>query len=163
MAATSASNYKEIFPEDTVTIIESLKEHYELTEILEVLDVFGDDWAQEHLETILNTEDRDALYEFLQEYGNTSLEYYEKFVGLYVLYDEGAVKAYIKCVGIDYLDDFQDAYYEYFSTVREFVEDYLESHEVEIPSWVVLDYEATWNSSLRHDYLEENGYYFRRI
>jgi hypothetical protein len=24
-----------------------------------------------------------------------------------------------------------------------------------------IDYETTWNSNLRHDYLEENGYYFR--
>lgn len=163
MAATSASNYKEIFPEDTVTIIESLKEDYELTEILEVLDVFGDDWAQEHLETILDIEDKDALYEFLQEYGNTSLEYYEKFVELCDDYDEGAVKAYIEAVGIDCLYEFEEAYEGYFSTVRDFVEENLESHEVEIPSWLVLDYEATWNSSLRHDYIEENGYYFRRI
>ena len=163
MAATSASNYKEIFPEDTVTIIEELKGDYELTEILEVLDVFGDEWSQAQLEDILNIEDKNALYEFLQEYGNTSLEYYEKFVELCDDYDEGAVKAYIECVGIDYLESFEDAYYGYFSTVWKFIDEYLDSTCTEIPYWVVLDYEATWNSSLRHDYLEENGYYFRRI
>ena len=163
MAATSASNYKEIFPEDTVTIIEELKEDYELTEILEVLDTFGDDWAQEHLETILNIEDKDALYEFLQEYGNTSLEYYEKFVELCNDYDEDAVKAYIECVGIDYLYEFEEAYCGHFSNVREFVEDYLESTGTEIPSWLSVDYEKTWYSAFRHDYIEEKGYYFRRI
>ena len=163
MAVTFSSNYKEVFPEDTVTIIEELKEYYELTEILEVLDVFGDEWSQAQLETILNTEDRDALYEFLQEYGNTSLEYYEKFVDLCNDYDEDAVKAYIECVGIDYLYEFEEAYCGHFNNARDFVEDYLESTGTEIPSWLSVDYEKTWYSAFRHDYIEEKGYYFRRM
>ena len=163
MAATSASNYKEIFPEDTVTIIEELKGDYELTKILKVLDIFGDYWGIAEIETILNTEDKNALYEFLQEHGNTSLEYYEKFVDLCNDYDEGAVKAYIEAVGIDYLYEFEEAYWGHFDSVRQFIDEYLDSTCTEIPSWLRVDYEATWNSSLRHDYLEENGYYFRRI
>ena len=135
MAVNLVSNYKEIFPEDTVTIIEELKEDYELTEILEVLDTFGDYWGSAEIETILNTGDRDSLYEFLQEYGNTSLEFYEKFVKLCLLYDEDAVRAYIKCVGIDYLNEFQDAYYGYFDSVRGFIDEYLDSTCTEIPSW----------------------------
>ena len=163
MAVTFSSNYKEVFPEDTVTIIEELKEEYQLTEILEVLDVFGDEWSQAQLEDILNIEDKNALYEFLQEHGNTSLEYYEKFVELCDDYDEGSVKAYIECVGIDYLYEFEEAYRGHFDSVRQFIDEYLDSTCTEIPSWLRVDYEATWNSSLRHDYLEENGYYFRRI
>ena len=163
MAITLASNYKEVFPEDTVARIEELKEDYELNEILEVLDTFGTDWTLLQLQDILNVEDKDSLYEFLQEYGNDSVEYYEKFVDLCEDYNEDAVRAYIEAVGIDCLYEFEEAYQGYFSTVRDFVEENLESHEVEIPSWLVLDYEATWISSLRHDYIEENGYYFRRI
>lgn len=163
MAITLESNYKEIFSEDTVARIDELKEDYELKEILEVLDVLGDDWTLLQLQDILNTEDRDALYDFLQEYGNTSLGLYEKFVGLCEDYDEDAVKAYIEAVGIDCLYEFEDAYEGHYGSIRDFVEEQLESHVIEIPSWLSIDYEATWNSSLRHDYLEENGYYFRRM
>ena len=163
MAITFESNYKEIFSEDTVAIIEELKEDYELKEILEVLDVFGDDWTLLQLQDILNTEDRDALYEFLQEYDNYSVEYYGKFVDLCENYDEDAVKAYIECVGIDNIYQFEEAYEGHFGSVSDFVEETLERYEIEIPSWVSIDYETTWNSSLRFDYLEENGYYFRRM
>lgn len=163
MAITLESNYKEIFPQDTLEIIESLKEDYELKEILEVLDTFGDDWTLLQLQDILNTEDRDALYDFLQEYGNYSVEYYGKFVELCEDYDEDAVRAYIECVGIDNIYQFEEAYEGHYGSVRDFVEEQLEVMETEIPSWLSIDYETTWNSSLRHDYLEENGYYFRRM
>jgi hypothetical protein len=161
MAITLETNYKEIFSEDTVTIIESLKESYELNDILEVLDVLGDDWTETQLEDILNTEDKDALYDFLEAYGHSSLEYYEKFVDLCFDYDEDAVSAYIECVGIDRIYEFEEAYEGHYGSIRDFVEEQLEVMEAEIPSWLSIDYETTWNSNLRHDYLEENGYYFR--
>lgn len=163
MAITLESNYKEIFSQDTVTIIESLKESYELNDILKVLDVLGDDWTETQLEDILNTEDKDALYGFLDTHGNSSLEYYEKYVDLCDDYCEDAVGAYIDCVGIDCIYEFEEAYRGNFPTVRDFVEDLMDSMGTEIPSWLSIDYEATWNSSLRHDYLEENDYYFRRM
>jgi hypothetical protein len=45
--------------------------------------------------------------------------------------------------------------------VDDFVENYIENIGETIPSWICVDYEATWNASLRFDYTEENGYYFR--
>lgn len=163
MATTLTSNYQEIFNEDTLARIEELKEDYELTEILDVLDTFGEDWTQLQLQDILDTEDKEALYEFLEDYGNSSLEYYEKFVDLCDDFDEDAVKAFIECMGIENLYDFEEAYEGHYGSVRDFVEEQLESTGTEIPSWVVLDHGATWQCSLRHDYVEENDYYFRRI
>lgn len=163
MALTFESNYKEVFSKDTVEIIESLKENYELQDILEVLDVLGDDWTETQLEDILNVEDKDSLYDFLEVYGNSSLEYYEQFVALCDDYDEDAVRAYADHVGIMCLAGFDEAYSGEFSTVREFVEDVMESMGTEIPSWLCVDYQQTWDYSLRHDYFEENGYYFRHI
>lgn len=162
MALTFESNYKEVFPQDTVEIIESLKENYELKDILEVLDTLGDDWSESLLEEILNVEDKDALYDFLETYGHSSFVYYEKFVELCEDYEADAVKAYIDHVGIEYLDGFEDAYYGEFYTIREFVEDIMESMGTEIPSWLCVDYQKTWDFSLRHDYFEENDYYFRK-
>ena len=151
------------YSEDTLAHIEELKEDYSLEEIHDVLDTFGEEWTLLQLQDILNTEYKDALYEFLQQYGNDSVEYYETFIDLCDTYDEDAVKAFIECMGIDSLPDFEDSYYGEFDSVRDFVEEQLESMGTEIPSWVSIDYEKTWECELRHDYVRENGYYFRRI
>lgn len=151
------------YNEDTLARIEELKEDYSMEEIHDVLDTFGEDWTLMQLQDILDTEDKDALYEFLQQYGNDSVEYYEKFVDLCDDYDEDAVKAFIECMGIDSLPNFEESYYGEFDTVGDFVDEVMESMGTEIPSWVYIDYESTWISSLRHDYVRENGYYFRRI
>ena len=151
------------YSEDTLARIEELKEDYSLEEIHEVLDTFGEEWTLLQLQDILNTEDKDALYEFLQQYGNDSVEYYETFIDLCDTYDEDAIKAFIECMGIDSLPDFEEAYYGEFDTVQDFVEEHLEASGADIPSWVCVDYEDTWQCNFRHDYVRENGYYFRRI
>jgi xanthine dehydrogenase molybdopterin-binding subunit B len=33
----------------------------------------------------------------------------------------------------------------------------------DIVEWVVIDHEATWESALRHDYTELDGFYFRNV
>jgi hypothetical protein len=35
--------------------------------------------------------------------------------------------------------------------------------DLNIPTWIVIDVEATWETALRFDYYEENGYYFRHL
>lgn len=59
--------------------------------------------------------------------------------------------------------DIDEAYYGEFATVREFIDNIISENGVEIPNWVSVDAEGTWESALRFDFMEENGHYFRQI
>lgn len=64
------------------------------------------------------------------------------------------------------------AYYVgYFIDRRAFIDDYLETFGVEIPSYLAIDYKTTWEADLRHmfDFVPEDednpegaGWYFRQ-
>ena len=56
-----------------------------------------------------------------------------------------------------------ETYQGYYERVKDFVEQILEQIGVEIPSWLVVDLEGTWNSSLRYDYSEHNDHYFYNV
>lgn len=68
-------------------------------------------------------------------------------------------------LGIETADEFSSAFVfwteDRWNWQREFVEDLIESHggrdltsDAGLLSWAVIDYEATWDSNLRHDYTE---------
>jgi hypothetical protein len=169
MSITLTANYKETLTPEIVEMVDNLVENgYELEDVLTDLDYFGPDYY-ENFEEILDCKentgaDNSDLYDFLEEYGVEGLPYYEKYKELK---DDGvdkdAVDAYISCCGIEDIERFEESYEGEFDRVEDFVECILESMGEEIPSWLVIDHEATWNCSLRHDYFEENGFYFRNI
>lgn len=57
--------------------------------------------------------------------------------------------------------DIDDCYVGEYSSIRDFVEEQIEAFVDDMPSWIAIDYEATWHSALRFDYVEEDGHYFR--
>jgi hypothetical protein len=101
------------------------------------------------------------LYDYIEEQGIDELEFFDKYQEMMDNYDEGAVKAFLSMYSVSDLHHFEDAYEGYFDRVEDFVENYMENMGENIPSWISIDYEATWNASLRFDYDEEDGYYFR--
>ena len=168
MAITLTTNYKETLTPEIVEIVDDLVENgYELEEVLTVLDYFGEQY-QEHLQAIMEMlEDTDAskseLYDYLEEQGIDELEFFDKYKELMDNYDEGAVSAFLSLNYVSDLHQFKESYEGEFDRVDDFVEYILENSGEEIPSWLCIDAEATWNCSLRHNYDEENGYYFRRM
>jgi hypothetical protein len=169
MSITLTANYKETLTPEIVEIVDNLVENdYELEEVLTVLDYFGEEYS-EHLEAILECRDDNCaensdLYDFVTEFSIDDLEYFTDYYNLKEnSYDKDAVDAYISCCGIESIAGFEEAYEGEFNDVEAFVEYILENSGDDIPSWVVIDHEATWNCSLRHDYFEENGFYFRNM
>jgi hypothetical protein len=166
MTITLSATYKETLTPEIVEIVDNLVENdYDLENILIVLDYFGEEY-QKNLEEIIEVlEDTDSsrsdLYDYIEEHGVDNLEYFEKYSELRDDHDPAAVDAFISLYDLSGLEDFEDAYEGQFNRVEDFVEHYMEVNDVEIPTWVCVDYEATWNCSLRHDYCEENDYYFR--
>jgi hypothetical protein len=168
MSITLSTTYKETLTPEIVEIVDNLVENgYDLEDLLITLDYFGEEY-QKNLEEIIdckeNTDvDNEELYDFVEEYSIDDLQYFEDYKSAVDDYNEDAVKAYVKCCGIECVAGFEDAYEGEFDDVEAFVDNFMENSGEEIPSWLYIDYHQTWNSSLSHDYFEENGFYFRNI
>ena len=137
MSITMTKNWKNILSPITVEFIEEncIEGEYALDDALEFIDEHGED-------------------DFLTFY-DTYIEQGEK-----VGYD--VVDAFIKENGIVNVEYCEDAFAGCYSSEADFVEEYLENVlEVEIPAWVVVDYQATWDASVRFDYDFVDGYMFR--
>ena len=167
MSITLTDNYKETLAPSTVMIVDELVENgYELEEVLVFVDYFGEEFS-EVLESIIDMENdtgagKSEVYDFIQEHGINNLEHFVEYWRLLDVHYQGPIDAFISLYGVNHLHNYDDYYFGEFRDVREFVEYVLEMEGTEIPSWVEVDYDATWECSLRHDYDEENGYYFRK-
>ena len=102
----------------------------------------------------------DAL-EFIATYGEDDfVTFYEDYIeqGEKVGYE--VVDAYIEYYGVCRVDEVEEAYAGLYSTAADFAEEfYTDTLGYDIPVELVIDWEATWESSLRFDYdFVEAGY-----
>ena len=134
MPITLTANYKETLNAETVEKIdELLDEQYSLEDILEFID---------------NRNEEDFV------------SFYEEYVrcGEAIGYD--AVDALIEEMGsICDVEDCDERYQGVYESTADFAEETVQSCYGDIPSIVVVDWEATWEQSLRYDYTAcEVGY-----
>jgi hypothetical protein len=163
---TLSTTYKETLPAEIVAIVDNLVEdNYDLDDILSVLDYFGEENYENLVSIFEMLEDTGAsksdLFDYIEEQGIDELEFFDKYQEMMDNYDEDAVKAFLSLYSVSDLHAFEDVYEGHFDDVEAFVDNFMENMGETIPTWVVVDYEGTWNYTLRHDYNEENGYYFR--
>ena len=85
----------------------------------------------------------------------------EKFQELCENYPQKAVEIYYENIGN--FDDFEEAYEGEYDSDAHFTEEWIANMGDNIPSYIVIDYQATWDSALRYDYWEEDNYFFRNI
>jgi hypothetical protein len=85
----------------------------------------------------------------------------EKFLELCESYPQKAVEIYYENIGN--FDDFEEAYEGEFDSEAHFTEEMIANMGENIPSWIVIDYQETWDSMLRFDYWEEDNYFFQNI
>ncbi len=142
MPVTMSSNYKEVFSKETVEQIEELIEFdYQLNEVLDFLDTYGEDkieYFEPYSQAIENIGCDDA---------------------------QEIVDRYVDSNGIEYVEGCDELYQGNYQSVEEFI-DVMELIDYDIPSWLCIDYEATWDSALRFDYDKIDapyGYDFWRI
>ena len=142
MPVTMTSNYKEVFSKETVEKIEELTEYsYELDDLIDFVDAYGEDkfeYVEAYLDAINNIGIDDA---------------------------KEVIDNYVDSNGIEYVEGCDELYQGNYQSVEEFIDE-LELIDYDIPSWLVIDYEATWESAIRFDYdkIESSyGYDFWRI
>jgi len=104
------------------------------------------------------------IREFIEEFGynNFISGYYETWADLTDHYDDDAIRAFVDEYSIRDIESFEDAYYGQYSTVTEFVQEFMDAMGDETPSYVVVDYIETWNRNLRFDFDFVDGYIFNK-
>tara|TARA_B100001094_G_scaffold263760_1_gene265500 strand:- start:100 stop:534 length:435 start_codon:yes stop_codon:yes gene_type:complete len=143
MPVTMTSNYKEVFSKEVVEKIEDLSEYcYELNDLIEFVDTYGED-----------------KFEYVEDY-------LDVVNNIFCDDPKDVVDRYVEETGIEYIQGADEMYEGNYESVEQFIDD-RELIDHEIPSWIVIDYEATWDSALRFDFEKIDdpkfGYDFWRI
>ena len=134
MSITMTANYKEIFAAATVEKIdELLEDNYALDDMLEFIDNHNE---------------------------NDFVTFYEEYVtqGEDIGYD--VVDAFIEYHGVAYVEHVRDAYRGTYDSGADFAEEYYNDVYGDVPSFLVVDWEATWEQSMRYDFDFVDGYVF---
>lgn len=126
MTVTLTSNYKETLNAATVEMIDNLQDElYDLQAMLEFID-----------------ENSEADF----------VEYYEEYVRCGEAIGFEAVDALIAESGIDYITDCDERYQGCYQSTADFAESFCAEMGYDVPSLIVVDWEATWDTNLYYDF-----------
>lgn len=104
------------------------------------------------------------IYEFIENHGEDNLvEYYETYVQLGDDHSYDAVDAFVEEFGFECLENFEDAYHGQWESEADFAESFVnDCYGLDFPEFIVIDWEATWERNLRHDFIFNDGFIFDR-
>jgi len=86
-------------------------------------------------------------------------EYMEIYNDLCDEYTQQAVDFFLTSWSDCNLEDFRDYYIGYYDSEADFAENWYDV--LDIPVQIVVDWQATWDVNLRHDFYFMSGYVFR--
>jgi len=76
-------------------------------------------------------------------------------------YGADAVDAFLEIYDEDDLNSFEDAYQGSYDSEADFAEQFTtDCYGLDIPSFVIVDWQATWEVGLRYDYDFQDGFVF---
>jgi len=126
MSVTLTANYKEVLAAEIVEKINDLIDDYDLDDMLEFVDNHGE---------------------------ADFVAYYEEYVRVGDIIGYEAVDALIEEMGaVSYIEDCEERYRGFYHNEAEFAEEYYNELNGEVDAFLVVDWEATWESSLRYDF-----------
>ena len=98
------------------------------------------------------------MCDFIENYGETEfLTYYETYHRLVDDYGQLVVDEFAEEFDVDSVEHFEEMYQGQYESGAEFAEQICRDCGYitrELPSWVEIDWEKTWEANLRHDYIE---------
>ena len=113
--------------------------------------------TEETKELLEDVMDEELALEFIKEHGEDEFaEYYEQYEALVEEYGKGLVDGYIEDYFVDAVQYFEDSYQGEYEGGAEFAEQMTSDCGYisrDMPSWVEIDWEATWEN-LSYDYTE---------
>ena len=145
------SEYKELIKKDTIKIGEDVEMSEYRAETQELIDELVDDGN-----------DLEVLEDFIREHGETYfLTYIEEYLQAVDQYDEEVVAAFLDIFDIDSIGSLSDAYQGDYESGAQFAESLVaDCYSMDMPSWVEVDWQATWDNALSYDYSESDGHIF---
>ena len=98
------------------------------------------------------------MCEFIENYGETELQtYYETYHKLCEDYDQRLVDEFAEHYDIDTVEHFEEMYQGQYDSGAEFAEmiasdcGYISR---DMPSWIEIDWQKTWDNALSYDYTQ---------
>ncbi len=142
------AEYKELIKKDTIKIGEDVEMTDSVTELFNELVDDGND--------------ADDLQAFIDEHGKSNfVDYIEEYLQAVDQYGEEVVAAFLDIFDIESIGSLSDAYQGDYESGAEFAESLVgECYSMELPSWVEVDWQATWDNALSYDYSESDGHIF---
>ena len=143
--------YKELIKKDTIKIGQDVEMSDYSKETQELIDELVDEGNEIEI-----------LKDFITEYGESYFQtYIEDYLQVVDQYEEDAVAAFLDIFDIDSIGSFSDAYQGHYNDGAEFAESLVsDCYSMEMPSWVEVDWQATWDNALSYDYSESDGHIF---
>ena len=142
------AEYKELIKKDTIKIGEDVEMTDSVTELFNELVDDGND--------------ADDLQAFIDEHGKSNfVDYIEEYLQAVDQYGEDVVSAFLDIFDIDSIGNLSDAYQGNYDDGAAFAESLVnDCYSMEMPSWVEVDWQATWDNALSYDYSESDGHIF---
>jgi hypothetical protein len=126
----------------SVTLTASYKETLAIEIVTKIDELVDDNYAL------------DDILEFVDNHGEADfVAYYEEYVRVGDIIGYEAVDALIEEMGaVSYIEDCEERYRGFYHNEAEFAEEYYNELNGEVDAFLVVDWEATWESSLRYDF-----------
>ena len=103
------------------------------------------------------------MCDFIENYGETEfLTYYETYHRLVEDYGQNLIDEFAENFDVDSVDHFEDIYQGQYDSGADFAKEiatdcgYIKSYQGDLPSWIEIDWEKTWDN-LSYDYTELIG------
>ena len=145
------AEYKELIKKDTIKIGQDVEMTEYSDETIELID-----------ELVADGNDHDVLENFIEEHGESNFnDYIEEYLQAIDEHGEDAIAAFLDIFNIEDIGNFTDAYQGEYESGAEFAESLVsDCYSMDMPSWVEVDWKATWDNSLSYDYSESDGHIF---
>ena len=145
------SEYKELIKKDTIKIGQDVEMTEYSDETIELID-----------ELVADGNDHDVLENFIEEHGESNFnDYIEEYLQAVDEHGEDAIAAFLDIFNIEDIGNFTDAYQGRYDSGAEFAESLVsDCYSMDMPSWVEVDWQKTWDNSLSYDYSESDGHIF---
>ena len=113
--------------------------------------------SEETQELLDEVYDVELAHEFIENHGEDYfLTYYEKYEELVREYDQNLIDEFAEHYDIDTIEHFDEMYQGQYDSGAEFAENICEElgYIRDLPPWVAVDWEKTWEDALSNDYVE---------
>ena len=125
----------------TVTLTASYKEMLNAATVEKIDELVDEQYSLEDMLT------------FIDEYNERAfINNYEEYVRCGEAIGYEAVDALASEMGIDYITDCDERYQGHYQNEADFAESFTYEIHGEVPSYIVVDWEATWEQNLRYDF-----------